>query len=88
MQPNLPPAGIFLPGAPPFVVAPPASPEQLVRAVTGAVLSVTANLRLINAAIAAGDAPDIGRALAALNAAVAEQSRAARGVLAHLSPPD
>jgi len=63
----------------------PPEPEALVRAVTGAVLAVNANLRLMNAAMAAGDAQDLSRAMAALNAAVADQTHAARSMLKHVA---
>lgn len=80
------PHGITLP--PPRMPAPPPEPQALVRAVTGAVIAVNANLRLMNAAIAAGDAQELSRALAALNAAVADQTRAARRMLKHVALAD
>lgn len=86
------PHGITLsPGQMPQLARLPASPpepEALVRAVTGAVIAVTANLRMVNAAIAAGDARDLSRAMAALNAAVADQTHAARSMLKHLATAD
>lgn len=68
--------------------APPPEPEALLRSMTGAVLAVNANLRLMNAAIAAGDAADLSRAMAALNAAVADQNRTARGMLKRFATAD
>ena len=64
------------------------APEALVRSVTGAVLAVNANLRLMNAALAAGDAQDLSRAMAALSAAVADQTHAARIMLKHVATAD
>jgi len=64
------------------------APEALVRSVTGAVLAVNAHLRLMNAALAAGDAQDLARAMAALNAAVADQNHTARMMLKQVAPAD
>jgi len=65
---------------------PRADPATLVRSVTGAVVAVSAAIRHLSAALAQegrNDA-DIGRALAALDAAVADQSNTARTVLKRL----
>ncbi len=61
-------------------------PATLLRCVTGAVVSVSAAMRHLSAALAAQDPDDaqLGRAMAALNAAVADQSITARAVLKRL----
>lgn len=58
-------------------------PASLVRSVTGAVVAVSAAMRSLNAALegAAQDPATVDRAMAALNAAVADQALTARRVL-------
>ena len=58
-------------------------PATLVRSVTGAVVAVSAAMRNLNAALEEGvpDAGAVDRAMAALNAAVADQALTARRVL-------
>ena len=60
-----------------------ADPASLVRSVTGAVVAVSAAMRTLNAALDAGahDPAMVDRAMAALNAAVADQALTARRVL-------
>lgn len=79
---------LFAMDSSPQAVAPPPAPEALLRSMTGAVLAVNAHLRLMNAALAAGDAPDLARAMAALNAAVTEQTIAARQMLKRFATAD
>lgn len=83
---DIAPHGITPP--PTRMPAPPPGPEALIRAVAGAVTAVNANLRLVNAAIAAGHAPDLSRAMAALNAAFTEQGSAARIMLKRMAAED
>lgn len=61
----------------------PEDPAQLVRSVTGAVVAVSAAMRALNEALdqPEQDVASIDRALAALNAAVADQAITARRVL-------
>ncbi len=70
---------------------PRADPATLVRSVTGAVVAVSAAIRHLSAALAREGEKDadIARALAALDAAVADQSITARAVLKRLydAPP-
>ena len=58
-------------------------PASLVRSVTGAVVAVSAAMRTLNAALedGASDPAMVDRAMAALNAAVADQALTARRVL-------
>jgi hypothetical protein len=65
---------------------PRADPAALLRCVTGAVVGVSAAMRHLTAALEMQEPDDtaVGRALAALNAAVADQSITARAVLKRL----
>lgn len=70
----------------PAALRPPAQgpdPATLVRSVTGAVVAVSAAMRMLNAALenSGHDRAVIDRAMAALNAAVADQTLTARRVL-------
>lgn len=73
----------------PVALPPRTDPATLVRSVTGAVVAVSAAIRHLSAALAREGEKDadIARALAALDAAVADQSITARAVLKRLSDP-
>ena len=81
------PAYWGVPSQPAKALRPPAhhvvDPTSIVRSVTGAVVAVSAAMRNLNAALE-GEAHDpaaVDRAMAALNAAVADQAMTARRVL-------
>ena len=65
-----------------------ADPATLVRSVTGAVMAVSAAMRTLNRALEEGgqDPAMVDRAMAALNAAVADQAMTARKVLHRFEP--